>query len=45
MHRGLARVNEEINNLFEENEMLNLLNELQVSIEHEEATEEGLDLV
>uniref|UniRef100_A0A9I9E729 Uncharacterized protein n=1 Tax=Cucumis melo TaxID=3656 RepID=A0A9I9E729_CUCME len=41
LRRGLERVDEGTSNHFEENEMLDLLNDLQVPLEHEKATEEG----
>ena len=42
--RGIERVDEGTsNNPFQENEMLDMLNDLQISIEHEEVTEEDLE--
>ena len=40
---GIEKVDEGTSNLFQENEMLDLFNGLQVSIKYEEATEEGLE--
>ncbi|KAA0063234.1 GDSL esterase/lipase [Cucumis melo var. makuwa] len=43
LRKGIERVDEGTNNLFQENEMLDLLSNLQVPIEHEEEMEEVLE--
>ena len=40
----IERVDEGTSNLFKKNEMLDMLNELEVLIENEEAIEEGLEI-